>query len=304
MAKELLHGPAYKVARDIIALFSGNRAFTPLNFSSFVKDELESKLPGVNIKAELDKTLASTNRFKMLRTRKELTFVNVLADSRGDVNKISNEIEKYVKTINGPQYAQFLSNVLDTMIMDPLLKQKEISESDSEIVRMYTQERSGINSALRRGNPSEGQYELIEKLSGFIRRNQETYGGTLYRVIKPISKEFVQKWISEKMVTDKAFSSTSMIPIHFTPMYFVEESTVVQLGSKSVEIEKAFKNNKDFVVLMRIKGGRGAQVGNASIHKKEMELLIDKNAKFDILSLDKVVISKEYNFIELTVKQR
>lgn len=46
------------------------------------------------------------------------------------------------------------------MIMDPLLKQKEISESDSEIVRMYTQERSGINSALRRGNPSEGQYEL------------------------------------------------------------------------------------------------------------------------------------------------
>lgn len=90
MAKELLHGPAYKVARDIIALFSGNRAFTPLNFSSFVKDELESKLPDVNIKAELDKTLASTDRFKMLRTRKELTFVNVLADSRGDVNKISN----------------------------------------------------------------------------------------------------------------------------------------------------------------------------------------------------------------------
>lgn len=140
--------------------------------------------------------------------------------------------------------------------------------------------------------------------SGFIRRNQETYSGTLYRVIKPISKEFVQKWISEKIVTDKAFSSTSMIPIHFTPMYFVEESTIAQNGSKSVEIEKAFKNNKEFVVLMRIKGGSGAQVGNASIHKKEMELLIDKNAKFDVLSLDKVVISKEYNFIELTVKQR
>lgn len=256
--------------------------------------------PKVDLKSSLEKTLKLAKNYDFSADSNDIKFIDRLAKLT-DIKEVSKELEKYLKAAgNKHNAATFIENVLEQVLLS--LPQKDsLPEADKTIVSRYTNEQNAINKYLRSGEElNKNQQKFVDDLSRSIVKNSQNFD-LVYRVIRDIKAYDVQDWLETRIIKDKAFVSTSLVPTQFLANYRAENAAGRQKGSVEKNLEAAIMNDKPFDIVLRIQDAKGVLVGDASVHKKEAEVLLNKGAKFKIESVDKVIPDMVKNVIELTV---